>query len=114
MNIRSLERRMQDTIKVKYVTGASGSGSYTYGAEVTIAKCRKENGYFEAINSKGQEIKSKTQIINFERAIPEGTLITEVNGVALAKPLKVVADSAVPAINYDATLYTGMVWYGYI
>ena len=107
MSITSLQSRMKDTIKVKYITGASNSGSFTYGSQVTITKCRIENGFFEAINSKGQEIKSKTEIVTFERAIPEGTLLTEINGSALTKPKKFKADSEVPALRYNATLYTG-------
>lgn len=102
-----IERRFRDTIKVKFVTGASNSGSFTYGSETTISKCRIEEGFFESIDSKGQEIKSKTEIINYETQLPEGTLITEINGSALTKPKKIRADSKIPSIRYDEYLYTG-------
>jgi len=96
---------MQNTLKIKPTSGVSGTGSYVYGAEVTVNKCRIENGLFETVNSKGEEIKSKTHIVTFETELKENSLITEIDGVVLPKPLKVVADRDTPAINYNATLY---------
>lgn len=103
----AIERRFKDSIIVKFITGTSGSGSYTYGAETTISKCRIENGFYESINNKGQEIKSKTEIITYERELPEGTLLISINGVALDSPKKFRADSSIPSIRYDEILYTG-------
>ena len=105
MSVRAVERNFKDTIKVKLFTGLNADGTVIYSAETTVSKCRKEDGYFEKIDSKGDEIKSKTQISNFELYIPENSKITEINGVVLAKPLIVKADANTPTIRYDARLY---------
>lgn len=105
MNISSMKRRMKDKIKFKTPTGArGGDGSLVYGEAIEV-QCRKEDGFFEAIDNNGVEIKSKTHIINFDSYIKEKDIITEVNGEVLGKPLVVKADRRTPAIKYDATLY---------
>ena len=106
MSVRAIERRLKDTIKVQLVTGTSGSGGFTYGAEQTISKCRIEDSFEETIkNKKGDEVKSKTHIVTFELYVKENSKITEINGVALTKPLIVKADRKTPFIRYDGYLY---------
>jgi len=100
-----IEKRFKDTITVGIGKTFSGSGS-TYASTVTINKCRIEDGFFETINNKGIEIKSKTHIITYETYIPENSAILSINGVSLGdKPLIVKADRKTPEIGYENYLY---------
>ena len=100
-----IEQRFKDTITIGIGKTFAGSGT-SYGETKTINKCRIEDGFFETINSKGLEIKSKTHIINYETYIPENSAILSISGVSLgSKPLIVKADRKTPEIDYGNYLY---------